>query len=197
MEYTTPQDKSNGYEDVAETFMRVRDRHIGLATVQKWGKTLPPGASILDLGCGHGVPIAEALINDGFAVYGIDASEKMIGAFRTRFPGVLAENSAAEESKFFSRTFDGVVAWGLMFLLAADVQAALIGKVARALKPTGKFLFTAPQEARNWLDVLTGLASTSLGADSYRRILRAEGLILTGEEFDEGDNHYYLASKEA
>jgi hypothetical protein len=33
----------------------------------------------------------------------------------------------------FSRTIDGVVAWGLMFLLSAEAQSAAIGNVAVAL----------------------------------------------------------------
>jgi hypothetical protein len=34
---------------------------------------------------------------------------------------------------FFGYTFEGVVAWGLMFLLPANVQATVIPKVAEAL----------------------------------------------------------------
>src|SRR5580658_3505674 len=129
------QDRSNGYEELAETFMRVRNRRIGAATVREWSKALPRGCSILDLGCGHGVPIAQALVGDGFAVYGLDASAKMIAAFRARFPNVPAECAAAEDSDFFGRTFDAIVAWGLVFLLPADVQKAVIGKIGKALNP--------------------------------------------------------------
>jgi 2-polyprenyl-3-methyl-5-hydroxy-6-metoxy-1,4-benzoquinol methylase len=195
MANTIPLDKSNGYEQFAETFIRARNPRIGAATVREWSKTLPPASSILDLGCGHGVPISQALINDGFAVYGVDASAKLITAFRQRFSKAPTECSAVEESEFFRRTFDGVVAWGLIFLLPAEVQPLVIGKVGRALSPAGKFLFTSPQEALTWPDALTGRTSVSLGREAYQRILRAEGLVLVGETFDEGDNHYYFASK--
>ena len=123
-----PQDKSNGYEQLAETFIRTRNRQIGTATVREWSKTLPPGSSILDLGCGNGVPISEVLLNEGFAIYGVDASPKLIAVFREQFPDAHAECSAVEDSEFFRRTFDGAIAWGLMFLLPADIQAAVIGK---------------------------------------------------------------------
>jgi hypothetical protein len=46
-----------------------------------------------------------------------------------------------------------------------------------------------------WLDALTGRESISLGAESYQQILSAEGLVLVGEQADEGNNHYYLVSK--
>jgi cyclopropane fatty-acyl-phospholipid synthase-like methyltransferase len=79
-------------------------------------------ASILDLGCGTGVPISRTLIERGFNLYGVDASACMIAAFRDRFPSVPVEFAAAEDPDFFNRAFDGVVAWGLFFLLSADVQ---------------------------------------------------------------------------
>ena len=87
------------------------------------------------------------------------------------------------------------MAWGLIFLLPAEVQAVVIAKAARALDRGGKFLFTSPREATTWPDALTGRESTSLGFEVYRHILRSEGLVLDGEQCDEGDNYYYLASK--
>ena len=104
-----PQSGSNGYEEVAANFISIRSPCIGAATVREWSRALPHGASILELGCGHGVPISQVLINDGFDLYGVDASRKMIAAFRDRFPEVHAECSTVEESEFFNRTFDGVV----------------------------------------------------------------------------------------
>ena len=188
-------DKTNGYEEIAERFMSVRNARIGAAIVREWSRTLPRGASVLDLGCGHGVPISQVLVSDGFAVYGIDASATMVAAFRERFPNAHAECAGVEDSEFFSRTFDGVIAWGLMFLLPADVQTIVIGKVARALSRGGAFLFTSPQEAGTWPDALTGREAVSLGFEGYQQVLRAEGLLFVGEQSDEGGNHYYFVTK--
>lgn len=189
-----PDDKSNGYEELAETFMKVRDTWIGLSTVRQWSHILPRGCAILELGCGHGV-VSQVLIDEGFEVHGIDASAKMIAAFRKRFPDAHTECSAVEDSEFFGRTFDGVVAVGLMFLLHPDVQVVVIPKIARALNPGGKFLFTAPTQKWSWRDILTGRESFSLGDERYRQLLDAAGLVFDGEELDEGGNHYYLVSK--
>ena len=188
-------DRSNGYEGIAEAFMRTRRPSIGPTVVRKWAKTLPAGASVLDLGCGSGIPISEALLQEGFAVYGVDASETLIAKFRERFPGVPVECSPVEESLFFSRRFDAAVAWGLMFLLPADTQRSLIGKVARALNRDGRFLFTAPRETGTWTDGMTGLPSYSLGHEAYERELVAHDLRLVGNDVDEGDNYYYFALK--
>ena len=195
MAKTIPHDKSNGYDEIAETFMRARNPRIGPATVRVWSKTLPPATSILELGCGHGVPISQALIEEGFVIFGVDSSVKLVTAFRERFPSAFAECAAVEDSQFFCRTYDGIIAWGLMFLLAPDVQKAVLGKVAQALNRGGRFLFTSPKKAVTWSDSLTERPSISLGAEAYEQILRAEGLVLTGDAVDEGENYYYFVSK--
>jgi len=187
-------DKSNGYEEMAEHFMRARNPRIGPETVREWSKSLPRGASILELGCGHGM-ISRVLIEEGFDVFGVDASPKLIAAFRERFPGAHAQCAAVEDSDFFGRSFDAIVAWGLMFLLPADLQELVIRKAAQALNPGGRFLFTSTEQPVTWNDSLTGRESVSLGAEAYRRMLQAQGLILQPELSDEGENHYSSAVK--
>lgn len=185
---------SNGYEAIASEFMTRRDRsRIGVATVRAWARSLEPGTGVLDLGCGHGGPVAAALLDDGFSVYGIDSSPTLVAAFRSRFPHAHAACETVEDSNFFGRKFDAIIAIGLMFLLPADVQGKLIARVAQALNPGGRFLFTSPAQACSWNDVLTGQRSLSLGAGTYEDLLSTAGLALVEECRDEGDNHYYCS----
>ncbi len=190
-------DPSNGYEAVATELIAVRQQsRIGLARIHVWGRSLHQGASILDLGCGFGVPISQALINDGFVIYGVDASSSLISEFRRRFPDVNVACEAVEDSRFFDRTFDGVIAVGLLFLMSEDSQRDLIRRVGLALNSGGRFLFTAPAQSCTWTDILTGRESLSLGADAYKAIIADAGLTLVGEHSDEGDNHYYDACRQ-
>ena len=188
-------DKSNGYDSVADKFIATRNPEIGAETIRKWSKTLPGGASVLDLGCGHGVPLCATLVSEGLRVYGVDASERLLSEYRRRFPNAEVECASVEDSKFFGRRFDGVIAWGLLFLLNGDAQAQVIAKITRTLRSGGQFCFTAPKESVTWKDSLTGHESRSLGAAAYRSILSSEGLAPNGEDDDEGANHYYFASK--
>jgi len=191
-----PTDPSNGYEAVANGFISGRVRSsVGASTVREWAKTLPKGATVLDLGCGSGVPISQTIVDEGLTVCGVDASPSMIAAFQARFPEAASECRPVEESEFFGRAFDAVVAWGLMFLLPPVVQAKLIAKVSRALKPGGNFLFTSPHQLCEWADNLTGRKSQSLGSAEYRRLLAANGLMVQNETEDEGNNNYYFAVK--
>ena len=191
-------DKSNGYEEIAPIYIAGRGQNvsgIGASVVIDWSKLLPESAAVLDLGCGTGVPISKALIDRGFNVYGVDASASMIAAFRARFPTIPVECAAVEDSNFFGRTFDAVVAWGLFFLLDAEVQRRLIAKVAAVLPNGVGLLFTSPSQSCSWADAMTGRTSISLGLDAYRNALEAEGMSLVGTHRDDGDNHYYFARK--
>ena len=188
-------DKSHGYERIADHFIRARNSRIGPTVVQEWCKSLHPGCAILDIACGRGVPTAQTLVDKGFQLYGVDASPKLLAKFRKRFPEAQAQCSAAEDSDFFGRTFDGVIAWGLMFILPNDVQRTLIQKVAGTLNPGGKFLFTSTKAANTWNDSLTGEESHSPGAEWYRKVVSEAGLIVERETSDEGENYYFFTAK--
>lgn len=183
-------DRSNGWEKVAHRFMAERSA-IGSATVRTWCRALPAGASVLDLGCGSGLPISEVLLGEGCVVYGVDASPSLVTALHRRFPQVQVACEPVEESRFFDRKYDGIVAVGLIFLLQPDVQQTVIRRVSTALKPRGRFLFTAPVQAVAWADLMTGHQSVSLGDEIYRRALTNAGLSVLDEYIDEGENHYY------
>ena len=192
-------DRSNGYEGVAAEFIAgrgsPRSAGIGARTVRAWARQLAPGATVLDLGCGTGLPITEVLLQEGLAVYAIDASPSFVVEFKRRVPETQVACEAVEESAFFSRRFDAILAWGLMFLLTPPAQRALIRKIGDALKPGGRLLFTAPAAAITWNDAMTGQESRSLGAAEYRRLLAAVGLTVTNEYDGRGQNHYYDAVK--
>ena len=198
---TATEEGANGYEAVANIYIagrgtrsRVGDS-IGAAVVKAWAVAFPPGATVLDLGSGPGEPSTRILKEAGLTTYAVDASPTMVAAFRERFPGVPIERNTVEASEFFNRTFSGVLAWGLLFLLDPAAQSLVIEKVARALEPQGRFLFTAPRQPLEWLDGMTECRSQSLGEHTYKRLLRDAGLTWVADAQDEGENHYYFVEK--
>lgn len=189
-------DRSNGWEEVAPDFIESNlGSIVGVSTIEAWARTLPPGASILNLGCGPGSPRDAVLIEAGFTLHGIDASPSLVQSFSNRFPNTDVICEPAEESTFFGRTFDAVFSWGLLFLLLPDAQRAVIRRVPDALKTGGRFLFTAPKQICMWNDASTGRLSYSLGAQEYKALLADAGMELIGEYTDEGDNYYYDSIK--
>ena len=191
---TPPSDPSNGYDAIADLYRETRSS-TGRALVQTWVSALPPDADVLDLGAGTGEPITSALIEAGARVFAIDASPAMVTLFRERFPDIPIACEPVESSAFFDRKFDAILSIGLIFLLPAPAQIALLKRVSEALKPGGRFLFSAPIEIGTWKDVMTGLTSQSLGQDAYKTALLDAGFTRIESLHDEGGSHYYEASK--
>jgi hypothetical protein len=155
-------DRSNGYEEFAAVFLAGRGRGdpgIGVAVVRRWARTLPRGATVLDLGCGPGVPISRVLIEEGLAVYGVDASPTFAATFHKRFPNVPVACETVEDSPFFNRSFEGVLAWGLVFLLhktRTNTRKMSISQVsAPSQRPPGR----PPDGCQQVSDVVTTRAT--------------------------------------
>src|SRR5207245_9271604 len=141
-----------------------RSGGIGVNEVRKWARTLPRGAAVLELGSGPGLPITAVLVDEGLSVFAVDAAPTFVAAFRRNLPNTPVVCEAVQNSRFFDRAFDGVLAWGLMFLLSPEDQRHLIERIAGILAPGGRLLFTSPADPIVWNDAMTGLESRSLGS---------------------------------
>lgn len=186
------EDWSRSWEAIAEDFVAARS-DIGSGVVRQWTKHLRRGGEVLDIGCGAGVPVSQILVEAGFAVFGIDASPTLLSLFSRRFPEAPARCETVQSSNFFGQKFDGAVAVGLLFLLSEGDQRKLIEKVGHALRPGGRFLFSAPRARCVWTDLQTGQPSISLGEVEYRSQLACAGMHLEDIHVDEGANHYFDA----
>jgi len=74
-------DRSHGYERLAETFIRARNEWIGPDVVRAWAEECAPGSEVLELGCGHGA-MSQVLVDAGLKLWAIDASPTLLAAFR-------------------------------------------------------------------------------------------------------------------
>ena len=194
-------DRSNGYEGVSEEFLArrgdsaTRSTAIGVKEVLRWAKALPRSSSVIDLGCGPGIPLTVLLAEEGLQVFGVDAAPSFVAAFQRNLPGTPIVCESVLESRCFYRTFDAVLSIGLMFLLKAEDQHRLIRKFAEILVPGGRLLFTSPAKSGVWNDAMTGMESISLGAEAYRHLLGTAGISVVDEYQDVGENHYFDAFK--
>ena len=69
------------YDLIADWYRTDRGRTVGVAEALAVAATLPAGSCILDVGCGNGVPITEALVQAGHRVVGLDTSTGMLAAW--------------------------------------------------------------------------------------------------------------------
>ncbi len=196
-------DRSNGYEAISKEFLAYRGNSatranaIGVKEVRKWARTLPPGCSVIDLGCGPGLPITVVLVEEGLRVFAVDAAPSFVAAFQHNLPETPILCDSVLESSLFDRSFDAVLSIGLIFLLTTDEQERLIQRFAEILEPGGRLLFTSTAKPATWRDAMTGLESVSLGAAQYTKLLADVGISVAEEYEDIGENHYFDAFKQS
>jgi SAM-dependent methyltransferase len=137
---------------------------------------MPSAASILDLGCGGGVPVAKYLIGRGFNVTGLDTSETMISLCRERFPG--SEWLVGDMRKIsLARTFRGLVAWDSFFHLGRDDQRRMFSVFRQHSACGAVVLFTSGPEHGEAIGSYEGdpLYHASLAESEYRSLLSENG----------------------
>ena len=185
------------YDEIAEWFTATRSPDVGVPDLAAFARTLPPRARVLDLGCGDGVPVSRLLRERGLDLTAIDSSSAMVERYRARFPEVPTQRVRAQDARFARASFDAVVAWGVLFHLSEEDQAAVIQNVAEWLAPGGRVLFTSGGVRSVSEGEMNGVAFryVSLGADGYRRLLEQSGMRLDDHHADTWDNHVYVATK--
>lgn len=168
---------SSLYARHAEAWARQRGEklHEG-AWLDRFLNYVPDGGSVLDLGCGPGVPIAQELAARGYRVTGVDAAAPMVELFSTALPSHSAIVADMRSVKL-ADSFDGVLAWNSFFHLAPDDQRAMFPAFARWARPGAPLMFTAGPAAGEAIGELEGepLYHASLDPDDYRELLATNG----------------------
>jgi ubiquinone/menaquinone biosynthesis C-methylase UbiE len=155
---------ADGYDTVAERYLTwsatiptgPRARYT-----QALIDSLPPGAPVLELGCGAGIPTTQALAAR-FAVTGVDISARQIELARSAIPGATFIQSDMTALAFPSESFAGVCAFFSLIHVPRVEQPPLLARIATWLRPGG--LFVASMGVR---DTLGDVEENWLGAPMY------------------------------
>jgi SAM-dependent methyltransferase len=188
----------NEYDLIADWYAKERLGPGGVPEVESMIASLPPAASVLDVGCGNGIPLTKKLLDAGFKVVGVDSSPRMLERFEVNCPDTPFMLGQIQSAELGSRMFDAAIAWGVLFHLEPNEQRKAIANIASALKPRGRLLFTAGDvDGSKHGEPMNGVPFDywSFSIEGYRELLRANGLTLDDVHRDEGQNTYYLARK--
>ncbi|KAF9042819.1 S-adenosyl-L-methionine-dependent methyltransferase [Hymenopellis radicata] len=203
-----------GYDQIASQYLAwssPRPTTTRAAYIEKLIALLPPGAKVLELGCGAGVPSTQTLIKAGLAVTGVDISASQLALAKEHIPQATLVHGDMMSLTFEPESFDAVVAFYSIFHLPRDEQGMMVGKIKTWLKKGGWMLLNLNGNEKegdtvqeDWMGVT--MFSSRLGVDGNRDILKnnRDGLKVVEDEvaiekvgpFDE-KFHWIMAVKQS
>jgi len=134
---------------------------------------LPPGATVLDLGCGTGNPIARHIIDNGFHVVGVDQSQKMLAIAQRVIPEAELIHADMIDVEL-TQQFAAAILWDSAFHVQREQHERIYRKVAGALEPGGRMLLSVGGEGAESLD------STFAGISKPPRSVRRKTYPVSG-----------------
>ncbi|TBU38756.1 S-adenosyl-L-methionine-dependent methyltransferase [Dichomitus squalens] len=193
---------ARGYDTIAPQYLAwsgPRPTTTRAAYVAQLLDLLDPGASILELGCGAGVPTTQTIAAHPkkFHVTGVDISAAQVALAREHVK-VPEEERAAEEERvreigrgrvafehadmaklhYEEGSFEAVLAFYSIFHLPREEQPAMIGKVVKWLKPGGYLLLNMNTKdevvhREDWMGA--PMFSFGIGVEGNRRAFEEYG----------------------
>jgi len=107
---------------------------------------LEDGASVLDVGCGAGVPIAQSLAAR-HRLTGVDVSREMVRLARRNVPAGDFVCADVMSISLEPSSFDAIVAINSIFHIPREAQPSLFQRLHRWLRPGGYLLCTLSHES--------------------------------------------------
>lgn len=165
------------YERHAAAFDRLRGRtSMEAPWLDRFLALVPERATILDIGCGSGEPIARSFLDRGYAVTGADSSPSLIELCRQRF--LQAEWHVQDMRRLaLGRHFDGLIAWDSFFHLTQSDQRAMFPVFASHAASGAALMFTSGPSHGEAIGTFEGepLYHASLDPAEYRALLAENG----------------------
>jgi SAM-dependent methyltransferase len=172
---------------------------IDKSFIERFLSFLPQSATVLDLGCGGGAPVALHMVARGFRVTGVDSSPTLISLCRTRMPDqewIVGDM----RSLALGRRFDGILAWDSFFHLQHDDQRMMFRIFAMHAAPTAILMFNAGFGHGEAVGSYRGdpLYHASLDASEYEALLADFGFKLIVHSINDpakGGRIFWLARR--
>lgn len=188
-----------GYDRIAQTYLANRARLKSSKYVQQFLKYLPKQSTILDLGCGAGVPVDDLLLKAGHAVTGIDISSEQIKLARKNCKGgefLVGDISQLKEGEY---QVQAVVSFYTLFHIPRDQHLRILKVMASFLPKGGMLLITMGDREFEGKHLLHGaeLWSSQYGTVKNHQMIEAAGFRIISEEIDRsgGERHQIVTAE--
>jgi ubiquinone/menaquinone biosynthesis C-methylase UbiE len=140
---------------------------------------LSPGARVLDVGCGTGVPTAGMMVESGLDVVGIDVSAEMLRIARSNVPTARFVAMDVQELDASLGDFDAAVAFFSLLMLRRSDIPDVLSRIRAVVRPQGYFAVGMVEADLDYVPI--NFLGAEVRATGYPRadleaLLVAEGL---------------------
>ncbi len=176
-----------GYDAITDTYRAWTEATpdpARSAWLERFSRSLPDEAAVLELGCGQGRPSTVALAAR-FRVHGVDISAGQVEQARRNVQEATFEVADMRSAVVEPASFDGIAALYSIIHVPRDDHAGLFRRIATWLRPGGWFLASLgagddPDWTGSWLGV--PMFFSSFDADTNLRLLGDAGLVVEAHE---------------
>lgn len=189
-----------GYEEAADDYAAKRNQFKSLKYLEQFSKLLEKGKTILDVGCGAGKPVDEYLVKQGFAVNGIDISERMIELAKKNVPQSFYEVKDMSKLKESEYCVDGIVSFYAIFHTSRETHQELLNRFASFMPNGGAILIT--MGSGEWEGTEENFHGAKMfwshyGAEKNKEIIENAGFKILLNEIDTsgGEKHQVIIAR--
>lgn len=185
-----------GYDAIADQYLAgvtaARPHGPSYARTVEWTRRLlgrlPQGSTVLDIGCGPGVPVDAAIAEAGHRVVGIDLSPRQIDLASQSVPGATFFVADLRDIGVPEGSVDAIVALYSASHLPREAQGPAVATWTRWLRPGGWLLVNlacsdvASRVEENFLGLGTANWTSSWDLATNERLIRDAGLRVADRE---------------
>ncbi len=194
----------NGYNAIADRYLAGRKRDSAdVRLLDDFVERLPDNASVLDAGCGAGIPISE-MLSKRFRVTGVDFSEAQIELARKNVPNAEFLCEDMTRLAFPEGSFDGITSYYAIIHIPREEHRALIANFHRMIRPGGCALLCLGAE--HLIDDIdedylgTRMYWSHFDSQTYVRLLQQAGFTIVWskiimDETCEGAGHLFVLAQ--
>lgn len=133
-----------GYDTLGDRYLRAftgTGSWPRLKYIHELTSELQPGSPILELGCGPGYPVTQALA-ERYSVVAVDLSRSQLALARTQAPAAILLQADMTRLQFAPASFDAVVAFYSLTHVPRDRHAQVLRRAEVWLRPGGLLVGT-------------------------------------------------------
>lgn len=139
MSETAKEIVEHSYNHIAQWYLQWVEEQTSprKSYIDKMLENVVASPSVLELGCGPGVPVTRMLLDRGASVLANDISSEQLAIARARCPQALFVQGDMASLSFNPESFDGVVSFYALFHLPRGEQRTVFSTIYSWLTPGG------------------------------------------------------------